>query len=235
MEVSWSSKNEDVATVDQTGKVTFIKSGSVDITVTPTDTTYASLAKTVTITIISEFDEPTGWKPQGSSGNALTWTGADATNPKSYKFSVTAGDGDWKSAMVIAEYGSAALTAPIGSTYITLRLKFESNISSVVFRNALRTPNNGFNYWIQFNVGEVPSTEKDVKIYNENGSVVTDSLVERKWYNVVIPVTLSTLANNGNWGNLRLDFNRTDKNTEGVGYVKDFSYGNTLPEGWVNA
>lgn len=63
LEVSWSSKNEDVATVDQTGKVTFIKSGSVDITVTPTDTTYASLAKTVTITIISEFDEPTGWKP----------------------------------------------------------------------------------------------------------------------------------------------------------------------------
>lgn len=56
LEVSWSSKNEDVATVDQTGKVTFIKSGSVDITVTPTDTTYASLAKTVTITIISEFD-----------------------------------------------------------------------------------------------------------------------------------------------------------------------------------
>ena len=235
LEVSWSSKNEDVATVDQTGKVTFIKSGSVDITVTPTDTTYASLAKTVTITIISEFDEPTGWKPQGSSGNALTWTGADATNPKSYKFSVTAGDGDWKSAMVIAEYGSAALTAPIGSTYITLRLKFESNISSVVFRNALRTPNNGVNYWIQFNVGEVPSTEKDVKIYNENGSVVTDSLVEGKWYNVVIPVTLSTLANNGNWGNLRLDFSRTDKETEGVGYVKDFSYGNTLPEGWVNA
>ena len=235
LEVSWSSKNEDVATVDQTGKVTFIKLGSVDITVAPTDTTYASLAKTVTITIISEFDEPTGWKPQGSSGNALTWTGADATNPKSYKFSVTAGDGDWKSAMVIAEYGNASLTAPIGSTYITLRLKFESNISSVVFRNALRTPNNGVNYWIQFNVGEVPSTEKDVKIYNENGSVVTDSLVEGKWYNVVIPVTLSTLANNGNWGNLRLDFNRTDKNTEGVGYVKDFSYGNTLPEGWVNA
>ena len=235
LEVSWSSKNEDVATVDQTGKVTFIKSGSVDITVTPTDTTYASLAKTVTITIISEFDEPTGWKPQGSSGNALTWTGADATNPKSYKFSVTAGDGDWKSAMVIAEYGNASLTAPIGSTYITLRLKFESNISSVIFRNALRTPNSGVNYWIQFKVGEVPSTEKDVKIYNENGSVVTDSLVEGKWYNVVIPVTLSTLANNGNWGNLRLDFNRTDKNTEGVGYVKDFSYGNTLPEGWVNA
>lgn len=235
LEVSWSSKNEDVATVDQTGKVTFIKSGSVDITVTPTDTTYASLAKTVTITIISEFDEPTGWKPQGSSGNALTWTGADATNPKSYKFSVTAGDGDWKSAMVIAEYGNASLTAPIGSTYITLRLKFESNISSVIFRNALRTPNSGVNYWIQFKVGEVPSTEKDVKIYNENGSVVTDSLVEGKWYNVVIPVTLSTLAHNGNWGNLRLDFNRTDKNTEGVGYVKDFSYGNTLPEGWVNA
>ncbi len=164
----------------------------------------------------------------------MTWTADDATNPKAYRFSVTAGDGDWKSAMVVAEYGNDALTAPIGSAYITIRMKFESNIKSVIFRNALRTPNNGVNYWIQFSIGAVPATDKAVKIYNENGSVVTEALGEGKWYNVVVPVTLSSAANNGAWGNLRFDFERSDTTVEGVGYVKDYAYGDTIPAGWIN-
>ena len=234
LEVVWTSGNEEVAEVDQTGKVTFKKSGTVDITVAPTDSTYASLAKSVSISIISEYDEPTGWKPKGASGNTMTWTADDATNPKAYRFSVTAGDGDWKSAMVVAEYGNDALTAPIGSAYVTIRMKFESNIKSVIFRNALRTPNNGVNYWIQFNVGAVPATDKAVKIYNEDGSVITEALGEGKWYNVVVPVTLSSAANNGAWGNLRFDFERSDTTVEGVGYVKDYAYGDTIPAGWIN-
>lgn len=234
LEVVWTSGNEEVADVDQTGKVTFKKSGTVDITVAPTDSTYASLAKSVSISIISEYDEPTGWKPKGSSGNTMTWTADDAMNPKAYRFSVTDGDGDWKSAMVVAEYGNDSLTAPIGSAYITIRMKFESNIKNIVFRNALRTPGGGVNYWIQFSIGDVPATDKAVKIYNEDGSVVTEALAEGKWYNVVVPVTLSSAANNGAWGNLRFDFERSDKAVEGVGYVKDFAYGDTIPAGWIN-
>ncbi|MFR6640456.1 MAG: Ig-like domain-containing protein [Christensenellales bacterium] len=52
--VNWTSSADEIATVDSTGLVTFHTTGSVNITVTPTDADRAPLAKTVTLNIAEE-------------------------------------------------------------------------------------------------------------------------------------------------------------------------------------
>ncbi|MFR6640454.1 MAG: Ig-like domain-containing protein [Christensenellales bacterium] len=90
VEYTWSANNDAVATIDQTGKLTIVGSGKVTVTVTPTDAMYAGLASSVTISVISEWDEPTAWhldttaaEWQGNTGDefAKSWkvTGKDVT------------------------------------------------------------------------------------------------------------------------------------------------------------
>lgn len=52
--VEWRSSDNETATVDQNGRVTFLKTGSVTIYVKPTDAARASLERSVPLTIVEE-------------------------------------------------------------------------------------------------------------------------------------------------------------------------------------
>ncbi len=238
LEVVWTSGNKEVAEVDQTGKVTFKKSGTVDITVAPTDSTYASLAKSVSISIISEYDEPTGWHPVGANSTytSTVWQGEGTTYPKTYKFTSNTDGADWQKYLMLASYHDESLKDPLGKKYVTAQFMFTDNVKTVAICSKLRTTggNDKSNYWEQYAIGEIPSNTKNVRFYNEDGSLVTEALAKNVWYKVVLPLAESTASGNGAWGTFYVEFGANDSAAVTEVYFKDYAYGDTIPAGWIN-
>lgn len=238
LEVVWTSGNKEVAEVDQTGKVTFKKSGTVDITVAPTDSSYASLAKSVSISIISEYDEPTGWKPKGANSTytSTVWQGEGTTYPKTYKFTRNTDGADWQKYLMLASYHDDSLKDPLGKKYITAQFMFTDNVKTVAICSKLRTTggNDKSNYWEQYAIGEIPSNTKNVRFYNEDGSLVTEALAKNVWYKVVLPLAESNASGNGAWGTFYVELGANDSAAVTEVYFKDYAYGDAIPAGWIN-
>ena len=116
-EVEWKSDNTDVATVDQTGKVTAVKAGAAKITVTTKDGGYTEECA-VTVTKGEEPQEPDQGNDNIIAGNNQTWAngsnmGIEITSNGEYdKFNYITVDG--------AIVSAANYSVREGSTIVTL-------------------------------------------------------------------------------------------------------------------
>ncbi len=251
LEVEWkveavSSDAAAIVSIDENGLLTFSDEGLAEtvkrrglfkVTATPKDSRYASLTGSVTFAIIEdEHAEPiTDWHPVSAYPDVTSsvWQGKDTEYPKTYKFTFNKEDKtDWKQYLTLAAYNNGAnLEKPLGSQYIVGQFMFTENVSKIIVCSKLRTPggNDKVNYWEQYNIGSLPTNEKNVKFYDENGNAAV--LNRNVWYTVVIPLKESTAASNGRWGSLYLEFGTVDSSKSADVYFKNYSYGDTLPSG----
>lgn len=251
LEVEWkveavSSDAAAIVSIDENGLLTFSdeglaetvkRRGLFEVTATPKDTRYASLTGSVSFAIIEdEHAEPiTDWHPVSAYPDVTSsvWQGKDTEYPKTYKFTFNKEDKtDWKQYLTLAAYNNGAnLEKPLGSQYIVGQFMFTENVSKIIVCSKLRTPggNDKVNYWEQYNIGSLPTNEKNVKFYDENGNAAV--LNRNVWYTVVIPLKESTAASNGRWGSLYLEFGTVDSSKSADVYFKNYSYGDTLPSG----
>lgn len=236
LEVTWSANNDAVATIDATtGKLTILGSGKVTVTATPTDSTYANLAKSVTISVISEYDEPTAWHLDQSTG--VEWQGkSDNEFAKSWKFTGTAN-----------QYGSLnmlisdATKEPTNAEYIMLEMYFAKaagikyvsqmySANKVAWDDVLwgTTRKNITVYADGWTGKNGTDSGKQIGYYNMDGSVAA-TLATGSWYKVVVPKMKDT----SQWA-LQCRFEITCVDGTAEVYFRNVSYGDTIPAGWIN-
>lgn len=225
VEYTWSANNDAVATIDQTGKLTIVGSGKVTVTVTPTDTMYAGLTSSVTISVISEWDEPTAWHLDTT---AAEWQGNTGDEfAKSWK--VTGKD------VTVAAAGKAAANAD----YIFLDL-YLSKSGGFTYHSNMYTAKRVGRAWVWGNsvpgrllikdsdwVTTVGTTDRYVRVYDMNGNAVS-SVTNGVWYKVILPFNKE--KKDIGWGDSQLLL-EADAAGEKEVYFRNVSYGNELPTG----
>ena len=225
VEYTWSANNDAVATIDQTGKLTIVGSGKVTVTVTPTDAMYAGLASSVTISVISEWDEPTAWHLDTT---AAEWQGNTGDEfAKSWK--VTGKN------VTVAAAGKAAANAD----YIFLDL-YLSKSGGFTYHSNMYTANRLGRAWVWGNsvpgrllikasdwVTTVSTTDRYVRVYDMNGNAVS-SVTNGVWYKVILPFNKE--RKDISWGDSQLLL-EADAAGEKEVYFRNVSYGNELPTG----
>lgn len=225
VEYTWSANNDAVATIDQTGKLTIVGSGKVTVTVTPTDVMYAGLTSSVTISVISEWDEPTAWHLDTT---AAEWQGNTGDEfAKSWK--VTGKD------VTVAAAGKAAANAD----YIFLDL-YLSKSGGFTYHSNMYTASRLGRAWVWGNsvpgrllikasdwVTTVSTTDRYVRVYDMNGNAVS-SVTNGVWYKVILPFNKE--KKDISWGDSQLIL-EADAAGEKEVYFRNVSYGNELPTG----
>ena len=236
LEVTWSANNDAVATIDATtGKLTILGSGKVTVTATPTDSTYASLAKSVTISVISEYDEPTAWHLDQSDG--VEWQGkSDNEFAKSWKFTGTANQYGNLNMLI-----SDATKEPTNAEYIMLEMYF-AKVAGIKYVSQMYSANkvawddvlwgttrkNITVYADGWTGKNGTDSGKQIGYYNMDGSVA-ETLATGSWYKVVVPKMKDT----SQWA-LQCRFEITCVDGTAEVYYRNVSYGDTIPAGWIN-
>ena len=234
LDVTWRiekvSGDDGVVTIDSaTGKVTItakasdteVKSGLYKVTATPTEEKFASLASSVNISIISEYDEPTTWH---FASSASVWQGNTGDQfAKSWK--VTGSD------VLIA----GANSGPDKADYIIFDL-YLSKSKGFTYHSSMWDKDRLGRAWVwgtssrQLVVKEKDwvttnsTTDRYVKVYDMDGNAVAN-VTNGVWYKVILPFNKS--GRDVGWGDCRLILEAD--NGEKELYYRNVSYGNTLP------
>lgn len=230
--VAYKSSNDEIAIVTDEGLVTFLQTGTVEITVSPKNAKLAPLATTVTLKAVTaeekqaewHFDSTvTEWQTEGEFAN--TW-----------KLSGTA-NSDGNVNLLISD----ATKAVTDNEYITVEMYFvkakgikyisQMYTDSKVAYDVVSwgTTRGTLTIYDKTWSGVVSATTKRVGYYEMDGSVA-ENLETGRWYKVAIPKMKDT----SQWAmQCKLEIKCEDGAAEV--YFRNVSYGNTLPEGWVNA
>lgn len=205
---TWTVDNGEVATVAD-GLVTFLKTGSVNVTVTPVNTAYASLATTVSLKAVTAEEKKNEWH---FDSTLTTWV-EDGEFANSWKYTATSED------LLVASPSSDASNA----NYIMLEFYVAKgcalNYHSNMYRNGKST------WWWSWGT----NINANTKYYEMDGTRAT-KLEAGKWYKAVF---LKAKQDAGcNWGDARLGIDKVDNAIEF--YYRNVAYGDTIPAGWIN-
>lgn len=222
--VTWAVDNAEVATVAD-GLVTFLKTGSVNVTVTPVESAYAAYATTVSLKAVTledkknewHFDSTaTEWQTEGEFANTYKFTGqnliiSDATKEVTNNNYI----------MVEMYFAKAAGIKYISQMYTANKVAYDDvlwgtkRVNFTVYDKSWATP--------------VSRTTKRIGYYEMDGSVA-ETLETGRWYKVAIP----KLKDMSQWAmQCKLEITANSDGEREV-YYRNVSYGDTIPAGWIN-
>ena len=180
-EVEWKSDNTDVATVDQTGKVTAVKAGEATITVTTKDGGYTDECA-VTVTKGEEPQEPDQGKADGPNFQALkpyilTDTIGNGAVGTAYSETLLAegavgiewnvSSGELPDGITLAVDGTLSGTPGAGGTYtFTVRASNAFGIDERTY--TVEIEDNGEEIEVEEPVEEKPDEEEEVTVEDES-------------------------------------------------------------------
>jgi uncharacterized protein YjdB len=178
--VTWSSNNADVTSVDANGKVTAVKAGTATITATTTDgNKTATCAVTVTVPVSSVALNKASLPLEKSKSEILTATVSpnDATNKKvswtSSNSSAASVDNNGK--ITAEKTGTATITVTTedGSKTATCSVTVISPVSSVSLNKTSLTLFKGTSQTLIATINPSDATNKEVTWSSSNSSVAS--------------------------------------------------------------
>lgn len=216
--VKWESLNTEVATVDEnTGLVTFVATGEAKITVTPKNAKselLKPLAATVTLKAVTAEEKQAEWH---FASTATTWVDdAESEFYQTWKFS---GEN-----LTVA----SSLSAESNANYIYAEIYFAKAVD-VNYYSDMYSQGKTTNWWSA--IGGTTINENTM-FFDMSGNRAT-SLELGKWYKMSLKKAKE--GANVTWQCYSKLIIGKDTNGEAEVYYRNVSYGNTLPEGWVNA
>lgn len=236
--VAYKSSNNEIATVTDEGLVTFLQTGTVEITVSPKNAKLAPLATTVTLKAVTAEEKQAEWH---FASTATTWqTEGEFVN--SWKFTGEELVIGGKDSSYTGDANSVAT-----ANYIALEIRFEKASGVNYFSNMYTNGSDGkgklgfawlwgsttqkaVSVYLSDYATVVNTTENYVRFFEMDGTQ-SSKLETGKWYKLILPKNIE--KNDITWGDLRLKIDGSGSEREV--YYRNVSYGNTLPEGWVNA
>lgn len=203
---TWTVDNGEVATVVD-GLVTFLKAGSVNVTVTPVNTAYASLATTVTLKAVTAEEKKNEWH---FDATAPTWVSEGEFANSWHSTSADVKVADNTSAASNAKYVMVEVYVVKGSG-----LNYHSNM----YKEGKST------YWWSWGT----NINANTRYYEMDGTRAT-KLENGKWYKAVFNKAKQDAS--VTWGESILSIDKA--NNEAEFYFRNAAYGDTIPAGWIN-
>ena len=203
---TWTVDNGEVATVVD-GLVTFLKTGSVNVTVTPVNTAYASLATTVSLKAVTAEEKKNEWH---FDATAPTWVSEGEFANSWHSTSADVKVADNTSAASNAKYVMVEVYVVKGSG-----LNYHSNM----YKEGKST------YWWSWGT----NINANTRYYEMDGTRAT-KLENGKWYKAVFNNAKQDAS--VTWGESILSLDKA--NNEAEFYFRNAAYGDTIPAGWIN-
>lgn len=203
---TWTVDNGEVATVAD-GLVTFLKTGSVNVTVTPVNTAYASLATTVSLKAVTAEEKQAEWH---FDSTVPTWVSEGEFANSWHSTSADVKVADNTSAASNAKYVMVEVYVVKGSG-----LNYHSNMYT----------NDKTTYWWSWGT----NINANTRYYEMDGTRAT-KLENGKWYKAVFNKAKQDAS--VTWGESILSLDKA--NNEAEFYFRNAAYGDTIPAGWIN-
>lgn len=210
--VAYKSSNNEIATVTDEGLVTFLQTGTVEITVSPKNAKLAPLATTVTLKAVTAEEKQAEWH---FASTATTWQ-TEGEFANSWKFS---GEN-----LTVA----SSLSAESNANYIYAEIYFAKAVD-VSYYSDMYSQGKTTNWWSA--IGGTTINENTM-FFDMSGNRAT-SLELGKWYKMALKKAKE--GANVTWQCYSKLIIGKDTNGEAEVYFRNAAYGSTIPEGWVNA
>lgn len=210
--VAYKSSNNEIATVTDEGLVTFLQTGTVEITVSPKNAKLAPLATTVTLKAVTAEEKQAEWH---FASTATTWQ-TEGEFANSWKFS---GEN-----LTVA----SSLSAESNANYIYAEIYFAKAVD-VNYYSDMYSQGKTTNWWSA--IGGTTINENTM-FFDMSGNRAT-SLELGKWYKMALKKAKE--GANVTWQCYSKLIIGKDTNGEAEVYFRNAAYGSTIPEGWVNA
>lgn len=210
--VAYKSSNNEIATVTDEGLVTFLQTGTVEITVSPKNAKLAPLATTVTLKAVTAEEKQAEWH---FASTATTWQ-TEGEFANSWKFS---GEN-----LTVA----SSLSAESNANYIYAEIYFAKAVD-VYYYSDMYSQGKTTNWWSA--IGGTTINENTM-FFDMSGNRAT-SLELGKWYKMALKKAKE--GANVTWQCYSKLIIGKDTNGEAEVYFRNAAYGSTIPEGWVNA